>query len=83
VPARALYYRRTQPERDTKLKRADYAEAGIPEYWIVNPADETITVLTLDGAAYAEHGAFRRGMSAAFALLAGFVVWVDEVSDAS
>src|SRR5918912_782670 len=25
------------PERDTKVKRVDYAEAGIPEYWIVNP----------------------------------------------
>ena len=24
------------PERDTKLKRADYAEARIPEYWILN-----------------------------------------------
>jgi Uma2 family endonuclease len=71
------------PERDTKLKRADYAEAGIPEYWIVDPADETITVLTLDGDAYAEHGTFRRGVSAASALLAGFVVRIDEVFDAS
>src|SRR5262249_32385253 len=30
------------PERDTHDKREDYAEAGIPEYWIVNPEDETI-----------------------------------------
>ena len=37
------------PERETKVKRADYAEAGIPEYWIVNPDDETITVLQLEG----------------------------------
>src|SRR5207247_6762550 len=29
------------PERDLRVKRADYAEAGIPEHWIVNPADET------------------------------------------
>jgi len=71
------------PERDTKLKRADYAEAGIAEYWIVNPADETITVLTLDGHAYAEYGTFRRGVSAASAWLAGFVARVDEVFDAS
>jgi Uma2 family endonuclease len=35
------------PERDTRVKRADYAEAGIPEYWIVNPLDDTITVLVL------------------------------------
>lgn len=24
------------PERDTMVKRGDYAEAGIPEYWIIN-----------------------------------------------
>ena len=37
------------PDRDLVEKRADYAEAGIPEYWIADPRDETITVLTLDG----------------------------------
>lgn len=71
------------PERDTVEKVADYAEARIPEYWIVNPLDETITVLKLDGAAYVEHGMFRRGEAAASALLDGFAVWVDEVFDAS
>ena len=71
------------PERDTKIKRADYAEAGILEYWIVNSADETITVLTLDGDAYTEHGTCRRGESAASALLDGFAVRVDEVFDVS
>src|SRR5919108_3840668 len=38
-------------ERDTVIKRADYAEAGIPEYWIINPAEETITVLALEDGA--------------------------------
>ncbi len=52
---------RDNPERDTVVKRADYAEARIPEYWIVNPLDETITVLMLVGAAYMEHGVFPRG----------------------
>ena len=37
------------PSRDTQDKRLDYAEAGIPEYWIVNPLDETVTVLVLWG----------------------------------
>jgi Uma2 family endonuclease len=71
------------PERDTRVKRADYAEAGIPEYWIVNPADETITELKLDGDAYAEFGTFRRGVQAASALLNGFAVRVDDVFDLS
>jgi Uma2 family endonuclease len=70
------------PERDTVEKVADYAEAGIPEYWIVNPLDETITVLRLDGAQYLTHGIFGRGTQAQSALLAGFDVSVDAVLDA-
>jgi Uma2 family endonuclease len=70
------------PERDTRIKRADYAEAGIPEYWIVNPLDDTITVLVLEGDRYAEHGVFRRGERAGSQLFAGLSVDVDEVFDA-
>lgn len=70
------------PERDTRDKVADYAEAHIPEYWIVNPVLETITILKLDGDAYAEHGLYRRGDTAASVLLEGFAVRVDDVIDA-
>jgi Uma2 family endonuclease len=70
------------PERDTEQKRREYAEAGIAEYWIVNPLnelDQTIAVLTLDGTSYREHGVFRRGQQATSKLLADFAVSVDEV----
>ena len=70
------------PDRDLVEKRADYAEAGIPEYWIVDPRDETITVLTLDGEAYAEAGAYARGDKAASPLLDGFTADVAAVFDA-
>lgn len=70
------------PERDTKVKRSDYAEAGIPEYWIVNPLNNTITVLALSGQEYVEVGVFGRGERAASQLLAGFEVSVDAVFDA-
>jgi len=70
------------PKRDTEEKRLDYAEAAIPEYWIVNPLNDTITVLVLDGASYAEHGLFGRGERATSQLLAGFSVSVDETFDA-
>ncbi len=69
-------------ERDTVLKRGDYAAAGIPEYWIVHPEEATITVLQLEDGAYVTHGIFRRGATATSRLLAGFSVSVDEVCDA-
>jgi Uma2 family endonuclease len=70
------------PERDTVDKVADYAEGGIPEYWIVNPLDETITVHTLIDSAYVIHGIFPRGTQATSVLLQGFAVDVNAVFDA-
>ena len=70
------------PDRDLVEKRADYAAAGIPEYWIVDPRDETVTVLTLRDGAYVEHGEYRRGAAARSLLLAGFTADVDAVFDA-
>jgi Uma2 family endonuclease len=70
------------PERDTVEKRADYAEADIPEYWIVHPSEEAITVLALEQGVYIEHGVFRRSEQASSRLLAGLVIDVDAVLDA-
>ncbi len=63
-------------------KRGDYAEARVPEYWIVNPQTETITVLRLQGDSYEEAGIYRRGQSAASVLMPEFSVVVDDVFDA-
>ncbi|HMC90439.1 MAG TPA: Uma2 family endonuclease, partial [Gemmataceae bacterium] len=71
-----------KPERDLLDKRGDYAEARVPEYWIVNPQTETITVLRLRGNAYEEAGTYRRGQSATSVLLAEFSVDVSAVFDA-
>ncbi len=73
---------RDKPDRDHVVKRADYAQAGIPEYWIVDPQRETITVLRIADDAYIEHGVFGRGTSATSALFSGFAVSVDAVLDA-
>lgn len=70
------------PGRDLIVKRIDYAEAGIPEYWIVNPMDETITVLVLRGSSFAEHGVFVRGEQAEGIVLPGFAADVAAVFDA-
>jgi Uma2 family endonuclease len=72
------------PQRDTIVKRADYAEGHIPEYWIVNPTDETVTVLSLadDGTEYVGERVFRRGEAAASTLLPDLSVQVSAVFDA-
>lgn len=61
-------------KRDLKEKRADYAAAGIPEYWIVDPIERRVTVLTLEGAEYVAAGEYAPGEQAASKLLDGFVV---------
>jgi Uma2 family endonuclease len=63
---------------DLEKKRLEYAQARIPEYWIVDPRDQKITVLTLDGDAYVVHGEFIPGEQAPSRLLPGFAVAVAE-----
>ena len=70
------------PRRDLVTKRFEYAAAGIPEYWIVNPADGTIAVLHLDGERYAEHGSYGRGEIARSAHYPELTVAVADALDA-
>ena len=71
------------PDRDLIDKRKDYAEAGIPEYWIANPIARTLTVLVLSGGEYREHGVFQPGEQAGSPSLPGFSVDVKEMFDAA
>lgn len=68
--------------RDLIEKRAEYAEAKVPEYWIVDPQEARITVLTLGSSEYTVHGEFIGGTRASSALLKDFAVSVDEVFSA-
>lgn len=61
-------------KRDLEEKRAEYAAAGIPEYWIVDPQEKMITVLVLDGDQYRVHGEFKPDETATSVLLDGFKV---------
>jgi Uma2 family endonuclease len=65
--------------RDLFEKRRDYARAGIPEYWIVDPQEERIIVLRLSGKRYLSEGSFSIGQTASSILLPGFSVDVKEV----
>ncbi len=67
------------PERDKVTKRREYAQAGIPEYWIVEPVDSSISVLTLHGPEYSLHGKFVSGETATSVLLERFKVDVASV----
>jgi Uma2 family endonuclease len=66
-------------ERDLVTKPQEYAAAGIAEYWIVDPQEQRITVLKLDGSTYRVHGEFGPGTTATSVLLPGFAVAVDAV----
>lgn len=72
-----------KPERDLIDKRGDYAEARVPEYWIVNPRTQTVTVLRLVGDAYEEAGLYCRGQSASSVLRPEFFVAVSGVFDSA
>ncbi len=70
------------PDRDWITKRREYAQAGIAEYWIVDPRTQTITVLRLDQGKYMEQGPIERGATAASALLDHLRVDVTAVFEA-
>ena len=68
---------------DLVTKRNEYARAGIREYWIVDPEEETIAVYVLGPRrrTYDDPIPFRRGDRAASAILPGFGVDVAEALD--
>jgi Uma2 family endonuclease len=66
-------------ERDLEVKAGEYARVRIPEYWIIDPEQRLIRVLTLEGQSYQVHGDFAPGTMATSVLLPGFAVSVDEI----
>lgn len=66
-------------KRDLVEKKADYAKAAIPEYWIVDPQTRRITVLVLEGSEYGVHGEYSPGQTARSKLLDGFELDVTAV----
>jgi Uma2 family endonuclease len=66
-------------QRDLIQKRRDYAAAGIAEYWIVDPRNQSITVLQLKRGKYLVHSEATRTGTVRSALLKGFTADVAEV----
>ena len=69
------------PKRDTEVKLGEYAQAGIAEYWLVNPLTDAITVYTLaEGAdTYSVHDEAAAEGVVGSVLLEGFTVNAAEV----
>ncbi|QDU86994.1 hypothetical protein Pla175_03480 [Pirellulimonas nuda] len=63
-------------KRDLVTKHAEYAQAGISEYWVIDPEQRVVLVYKLTGAEYALHGRFESG-EADSVLLTGFALDVE------
>ena len=57
---------------DLTLKRGWYAAAGIPEYWILDPVSDTLTVLELSGNEYSERAVLGHNDTLTTPMLPGF-----------
>lgn len=68
-------------DRDYQAKLLDYSEAGIAEYWIVDPNREAVIIHRLEQHQYVLHGEFTVGQQATSALLEGFSVDVTALFD--
>jgi len=66
-------------KRDYEDKRADYAKAGVTEYWIVDPDEKLVTVLTLRDGIYEASQECRTGDLAKSLFLPGLAIPVDEI----
>lgn len=64
---------------DRVEKLVEYSQAGVAEYWIVDPEAQTIEVLTLREGAYALLDKWGVGETARSALLEGFTIAVGDV----
>lgn len=66
-------------KRDMIQKKAEYADAGIPEYWIVDPVSEEVTVWKLRHGKYTLLGQFGADDELRSGVLAGFRVSVRDL----
>lgn len=76
------------PARDWVAKREEYARAGIPEYWIIDPRTSQVLVLGLaetaeTAGAYRDVADCRPGDIAESDLLEGFSIDVAELFEAA
>lgn len=69
----------SNPAHDRSLKYELYAEAGVPEYWIIDPHGQTAEIHLLREGTYESLGLRNRGETARSEVLDGFAVPVEEI----
>ena len=66
-------------KHDTDTKYRLYEEAGLPEYWIVNPADKTIIIYTLRDGEFSGSKIYSEGEKAKSKHFEGLEAEIDKV----
>ena len=64
---------------DLRSKKTLYERAGVQEYWIVDPVEQSVEVYTLDGDAFTLHQRAEAGEEAASKLLDGLHVSLSDL----
>ena len=65
--------------RDLVRKRQLYAEAGVPEYWIFDPDNDTATLLELQAGQYVERAVLGASDTVTTPLLPGLAIPLEDV----
>ncbi len=65
--------------RDRTVKRALYARHGVSEYWLADPAAQTITVMLLGEGGFEVEAVYGMGQTLTSPTLPGFEVDLDEI----
>ncbi len=65
--------------RDRGIKRALYERHGVKEYWMIDPASETVLVLLLGVNGFEFGGEYGAGDTIRSAVLSGFTIELNEV----
>ena len=69
----------SNPAHDRSLKYQLYAEAGVPEYWIIDPHERRVEVFVLRGGDYELLGRYGDNDTARSEVLEGFAFKPDEI----
>ena len=69
----------SQRARDLVMKREWYETAGVPEYWVIDPTNNLITVFELNGPTYIERAVLGSDATLTTRAIPGFVLPLDRL----